>query len=113
MSDDRPSIAELQRLCATMTDGEWEAHIVSDEAESTPVVKHFEDGCAFTLVDIVSFEHRNANAEGIAALRNAAPVLLDIAAAALERRDAVDRSDWDATAEATDRLRAALARMRP
>jgi len=60
----RPSIAELRRALSGMTPAPWEVPDVDDPVAS--------------LVEL-----RRQDAIGIVALRNAAPVLLEIAAAAL------------------------------
>lgn len=73
MTDDRPSIAELQRIEATLEPAPWDktGHYNVSNAE----------------YDIARFESPS-DAAGVAALRNATPALLEIVAAALE---------WEAT----------------
>lgn len=95
MSDDKPSIVELQRIESEMTRGPW----------TTPAGTRFL-GAVSAIIDGVERQVATAagqapqfddvpdvakaladNAAGIAALRNAAPVLLEIAAAALAWQD--------------------------
>ncbi len=100
MSDtqiDRPSIAELLDELTRMTPGRWSA---DGEYGSIHV-----DGEA---AGISSMGNRS-DAIGIASLRNVAPVLLEIVAAAL----AYIESDDEDRADEVDRLIAALSKVRP
>lgn len=83
MSDDRPSIAELQRIERNdLSPSPWE-----------------------------SLDHWTPADRAKIALRNAAPVLLEIVAAALRYRDGMTRSEVDTSrCEVLDR---ALAKVRP
>lgn len=89
--DERPSIAELQRIeREDIAPGPWE-----------------------------TWNHWTASDRGKVAIRNAAPELLEIAAAALERDAAMKKIEdekggvWDDVYRADSRLRAALAKVRP
>jgi hypothetical protein len=74
-TDDRPSIAELQRIEGAMTVAPWDSG--EDPRDDGEV-------CDPNLKCVAKVRGNvEANTVGIAALRNAAPVLLEIAAAAL------------------------------
>lgn len=115
VNDDKPSIAELIRRERAMTDGEWEiwtsnsfrritAHGKQDGGVLSGILQRYDrqpdlDG-----------NNRDADLAGIIALRNAAPLLLEIAAAgkawAAQRADnlqsALMRTETELEAEAQD-----------
>lgn len=102
--DDRPSIAELQRIEREMTEiSQWRSAASYNNA-GMPLADFTIPGHnAGATVEMLAVD-----ADGIVALRLAAPVLLDIAAAARE---------WQmlpqaASREARRRLLAALSRVR-
>lgn len=94
MSNDRPSIAELQKLEQQMESAPWD--------RTTP---HAVSNAEY---DLGRFDSP-ADAVGVVALRNAAPVLLEIAKTALEWAES---DDEDRQAE-LDALLAALVKVRP
>lgn len=114
---DRPSIAELRRLESEMTcaGSQWRRDVgVYGDPDGT-------EDSAFARGPMVKrgpgetwsgtwMRKAEADSDGIAALRNAAPVLLEIAAAAL----VVEATEYGTLpwAEARDRLRAALGKVR-
>jgi hypothetical protein len=89
-NDDRPSIAELQQREQEIDRAPWYS---AESRRQSDCVLTGAPGADFTNDgrDVVqanpNFPYR-ANLDGVAALRNAAPVLLEIAAAALAYRKA-------------------------
>lgn len=110
--DDKPSIAELQRIEQAMTGPRWLARPVDDVAELAPRIVCERDGC---LEEIAAFESWAANEDttGTAALRNAAPVLLEIAKAALAWRAMQERKLAHLYEPEEQALFDALAKVRP
>lgn len=97
MSTDKPSIAELQRSESAMTALPWTPHVWygSDHGGHAAVGPHHvacdDHACDHAPESSCSdMERAQTDADGIAALRNAAPVLLEIAAAALAAHGACD-----------------------
>jgi hypothetical protein len=84
VSDERPSIAELQRIEREMTPGDW---WTSDEDG---------DVCAGQsgpqALEVGPVDWKGQDQYGAISLRNAAPALLEIAAAALAYRKAKKRA---------------------
>lgn len=114
MSDDRPRIAELQRIESSMTRSPWTTPTgtrflgaVSAIIDGVERQVAASAGQAPQFDDVPDVGRALAdNASGIAALRNAAPVLLEIAAAARAFRDArceTQTHAWD-EAERDDSL---------
>ena len=113
---DRPSIAELQAAAAEMTSPPWRYDHQGWIETMDRTVNHTG---AETEVLTLGARNDHGDGEGTAALRNAAPVLLEIAAAAklwqnwhevwLARRTDSARSEVDASEEL---LLAALAKIR-
>lgn len=124
-ADHKPSITELQRLREAMTAGEWEAYgpavIAVDSDHPTYDTRVMLAGSANAETERAAINRRDAvaNATGTAALVNAAPVLLEITAAALAVEDARAAAyantasiDKIKQVEAHERLCAAIARYR-
>lgn len=107
MITDKPSIAELQRIEREMTPGKWVGG-----ADCVTVYKdRHERGTGTVLAEMIEPDRHEDNAQGIAALRNAAPVLLEIAQAALEL--AGPSRPGEAHIPAWNALLAATAKVRP
>lgn len=109
--DERPSIAELQRKEQAMLETPW---LCSEfEAEDGEVWS----SAPHKLLARTSRHPVAANASGIAALRDAAPVLLEIAAAALaalpELQEEFEPGLTCMHGGVGERLAAALAKVRP
>lgn len=81
-TDDRLSIAELQRRVAALASAPWST---TSRDGVTGIVRNDEDEQVADCFDGTKFSDRQCqeNAAGIADLRNAAPVLLEICAAVL------------------------------
>jgi hypothetical protein len=120
MTDDRPSIAELQRIEREMEPGKYRVHFCSDQPddEACGICTGCDDeGRCGEYADILGSDARDEcthpvslpNATGMAALRNAAPVLLEIAAAAL----AWQTSPQAKARQARAQLLAALGKVAP
>lgn len=122
MSDDRPSIAELQRLSggwptrwrpAIGEEGEWDGFWWCTD----------EDGLEDRVSAETSEDYANDLAATVAELRNAAPVLLEIAAAALAANGRCDHPEGRCANgyhyrgcprfAGEQQLKAALAKVRP
>jgi len=86
MIDYKYSISDLQRCEREMLPAPWD---VGDDALDGDVV----DRELFKLIAHVGRVPVGANTAGVALLRNAAPVLLEIAAAALKMRGPCDHPD--------------------
>jgi hypothetical protein len=99
VSDDKPSIAELQKTVGFMDPAPW--------VDVRPAVV-FQDGPNPVYIADCRGSAPDSNAAGICGLRNAAPVLLEIAAAAL----ALNQTDG-VFSPASANLAAALAKVRP
>lgn len=95
---DEAARAALAGTCGTISIG----YTIVD-GDARPSLGHLREQCRLIA------EGKLAASD---AIQDAAPVLLEIAAAALARYDAVDRCDMDATMDATDRLRNAVAKVR-
>lgn len=80
MSDDEPSIAELQRLEGEMTAGPYR---YDHQGWIETMDRSINHAGAETEVFTLGARNAHEDGEGIVALRNAVPVLLEIAAAAL------------------------------
>lgn len=122
MSDERPSIAKLQKLERAMVRGPWTKSQTENAALNGGPAGSAQVRCD-AASDVVPsgclipyFILHAADAEGIAELRNAAKVLLEIAAAALTWLDADDSWSSEASdgevAEKHAALKTALAKVR-
>lgn len=107
-TDDRPSIAELQRIERDeMALAPWRYDHQGWIETMDRTVNHTG---AETEVLTLGARNDHGDGEGTVALRNAAPVLLEIAAAALAWRD---RPITDDAVAPLERLLAAIDRVRP
>lgn len=100
------SLSELTLIEQDMTPGEWTAKGYTI-GPRVAFCHGFQDGAEDLLDTGLS------NAIGICAARNAMPVLLEIARAALDRKLAWDRDDFEGIRHANDKLNAALDKVRP
>lgn len=125
MNDDKPSIAKLTTIEQAMVRRPW-----TKSPTELAALRGGPQGSAQVRCDAASdvvpsgclipyFILHASDAEGIAELRNAAPLLLEIAAAVMQRSIALtaieeDRSKaWDEVYAADLRIKAALAKVQP
>lgn len=107
-TDNKPSIAELQRIESGMSNGTW---TVTPEPDMAAGLGRAGSRDSLLCIDRdgMACVDRREDAMGIATLRNAAPVLLEIAAAALVLGGELAYLQGPKS----DRLKDALAKVRP